>query len=62
MHYYRIKNHIICLDDVCNIEPNFFNILVHFKNGTFVSITFSDCDRRDEVIDELWQRLVNMRK
>lgn len=61
MHYYRIRNHIICLDDVCNVEPNFSNIIVHFKNGTYVSIYFSDGDRRDEVIDELWLKLINMR-
>lgn len=60
MHYYRIRNHIICLDDVCNIEPNFSNITIRFKNGASASIYFSDCDKRDEVIDELWQRLVNM--
>ena len=61
MHYYRIRNHIICLDDICNVEPDFSNIIIHFKNGTSVSIYFSDCDRRDEVIDELWLRLINMR-
>jgi hypothetical protein len=61
MHYFRIRNHIICLDDVCNVEPDFSEIIIHFKNGTSVSIHFSDYNRRDEVIDELWQRLVNMR-
>ena len=61
MHYYRIRNYIICLDDICNVEPNFSNITIHFKNGTSTSIYFSDCDRRDEVVDEIWQRLVAMR-
>ena len=61
MHYFRIRNHIICLDDICNVEPNFSNIVIYFKNGTSTSIYFSDCDRRDEVIDELWLKLVSMR-
>ena len=61
MHYFRIRNHIICLDDVCNVEPDFSNIIIHFKNGTSVSIYFSDFDRRDEAVDELWLRLINMR-
>lgn len=61
MHYYRIRNHIICLDDVCNIEPDFLNVIIHFKNGTSTTIYFSDSDRQDEVIDELWLKLVNMR-
>jgi hypothetical protein len=62
MYYYRIRNHIICLEDVCNVEPDFSKLIIHFKNGTSVSIYFSDCDRRDKVVDELWQRLINMRK
>jgi hypothetical protein len=62
MHYYRIRNHIICLEDVYNVEPDFSKLIIHFKNGTSVSIYFSDCDRQDEVVDELWQRLINMRK
>lgn len=61
MHYYRIRNHIICLDDVCNIEPDFSNFIIHFKNGSSTTIHFSDCDRRDEVIDELWLKLVSMK-
>lgn len=60
MHYFRIRNHIICLDDICNIEPYFSDIIIHFKNGTSVSICFSDCDKRDEAINELWLRLTNM--
>lgn len=61
MHYLKIRNHIICLNDVCNVEPDFSNIIIHFKNSTSVSIYFSDCNKRDEVIEEIWQRLVNMR-
>ena len=61
MHYYRIRSHIICLDDIRNVEPDFSNIIIHFKSGISTTIHFSDYDRRDEVIDELWHRLVNMR-
>ena len=62
MHYYRVGKHIICLDDICNVEPELpFNVIVRFRNGTSATIYFSDCDRRDEVIDELWQRLIAMR-
>jgi hypothetical protein len=61
MHYYRISNHIICLDDICNVEPDFSKIIIHFKNGTSVSIYLADSGRRDKVIDELWLRLINMR-
>lgn len=61
MHYYRIRNYIFCLDDICSIEPDFSNIVVHFKNGTSISIHFSDYDRRDEVIEKLWLSLINMK-
>ena len=41
MHYYRAGKHIICLDDVCNVEPEFSsNIIVRFRNGTSAKIYF----------------------
>ena len=62
MNYYKVGKHIICLDDVCSVEPKFpSDVIVRFRNGTSATIYFSDCGRRDEVIDELWQRLINMR-
>jgi hypothetical protein len=61
MHYYRIRNHIICLDDICNVEPDFSKIIIHFKNGTSVSIYFSDDDRLNDTVDELWLKLIAMR-
>ena len=57
MHYYRIQNHIICLEEIRDIEPNFLNLHINFKNGGSTSIYFPNYDKRDEVIDELWHRL-----
>lgn len=62
MNYIRIKNNIICLDDICNVEPNFSNIIIHFKNGTYVSIYFSDCDTRDAELNYIWLALTNMKQ
>lgn len=59
MHYIKINNYILNLDDISVAYAELSDLKIVLKNGTTISICFHDVRRRDEEIKYLWLSLQN---
>ena len=62
MKYININKHVINLEEICHVYPEFGKLCITFKNGQTVELGFNaDWEKRDQALKEIWLALANMK-
>ena len=62
MKYININKHIINLEEICHAYPEFGKLCITFKNGQTAELGFyTDGEKRDQALKEIWLALTNMK-